>query len=167
MSKALFINAKDVKTFTSVNGNIDPDRYLNAVYLAQITHIQNLLGTDLYNRISDDIENDSLNDDYRRLLTDYIKPILIHYSMVEMLPRLHYQITSKGIYKHRSENSETASAEEVDDMIERERSAAQFFADRFLDFIRMNTQTYPEYLSNTGEDLHPDHTGYFTGMVLD
>ena len=49
--KALFINAKDVKTFTSINGNLDPDRYLNAVYLAQITHIQNMLGTDLYNRI--------------------------------------------------------------------------------------------------------------------
>jgi hypothetical protein len=165
--KSLFINDKDVKTFTSINASLDPDRYLNSVYLAQITHIQNLLGSDLYERISNDIENDQLNATYRALLVDYIKPCLIHYSMVEMLPRIHYQITSKGIYKHRSENSDTASAEEVDGMIERERSAAQFFADRFVSYIRDNTSTFPEYLSNTGPDMHPDHTSFFTGIVLD
>lgn len=165
--KALFINAKDVKTFTSINGNLDPDRYLNAVYLAQITHIQNMLGTDLYNRIADDIENDQLNDSYRSLLETYIKPVLIHYSMVEMLPRIAYQISNKGIFKHRSENSDTASADEIDDLIQRERSAAEFHADRFLDYIRNNTQSYPEYLTNSGADLHPDHSSYFTGFVLD
>jgi hypothetical protein len=165
--KSLFINDKDVKTFTSINGNLDIDRYVNAVYLAQITHIQSMLGTDLYERLSTDIENDSLSGAYRSLLEDYIKPVLIHYSMVEMLPRIAYQISNKGIFKHRSENSETASADEIDDMIERERSAAQFHADRFLDYIRNNTTTFPEYLSNSSSDLHPDHTSYFTGFVLD
>lgn len=167
MAKSLFINSKDVKTFTSINGNLDPDRYLNAVYLAQITHIQTLLGTDLYNRLATDIENDSLNSDYRLLLDDYVKPILIHYTLVEMLPRIHYQISNKGIFKHRSENAETASAEEVDELIEKERSAAQFYADRFLDFIKNNTTTYPEYYTNSGADLYPDQTAHYTGMVLD
>ena len=35
--KALFINAKDVKTFTSINGNLDPDR-TNAVYYTDHSH---------------------------------------------------------------------------------------------------------------------------------
>ena len=76
--KSLFINDKDVKTFTSINGNLDIDRYVNAVYLAQITHIQSMLGTDLYERLSTDIENDSLSGAYRSLLEDYIKPIPNH-----------------------------------------------------------------------------------------
>ena len=165
--KALFINDKDVKTFTSINGNLDIDRYVNAVYLAQITHIQSMLGTDLYERLTTDIENDTLSGAYRSLLEEYIKPVLIHYTMVEMLPRIAYQISNKGIFKHRSENSDTASADEIDHMIERERSAAQFHADRFLDYIRNNTTTFPEYLSNSSGDLHPDHASYFTGFILD
>ena len=85
--------------------------------------------------------------------------------MVEMLPRIAYQISNKVTTPIRK--LDTASADEIDDMIQRERSAAEFHADRFLDYIRNNTQSFPEYLSNSGADLHPDHTSYFTGFVLD
>ena len=165
--KAIFINDKDLKSFSNISGNLDPDRYLNACYLAQITHIQSMLGTELYDRLTKDIEESTLNATYRALLEDYIKPVLIHYTLVELYPRISLQISNKGIYKHRSENSDTASAQEIDDMIERERSAAQFHADRFLDYIKNNTTTFPEYLMNSSGDMYPDHTSYFTGFVLD
>jgi len=166
MAKALFISSKELKTFTTVNNGVSPDRYLSAVYLAQETHIHSLLGTDLYDKLSTDIETGQLNTAYKALLDDYIKPILLQYSLVEILPRLHYQITSKGILKHTSENGESVTADELDDMVERERSVAQFYADRFIDYMGNNSTSFPEYLSNSNGDIHPDHTSYYSGFVL-
>ena len=166
MAKALFISSKELKTFTTINAGVSPQKYLSAVYLAQETHIHNLLGTDLYNKLSDDIESGSLSNVYKALLDDYIKPILLQYSLVEIVPRLHYQITSKGVIKHTTENGDSATTEEVNEMVERERSAAQFYADRFIDYMNNNTSTFPEYLSNSSGDLYPDNTSYYSGFVL-
>ena len=166
MPKALFINATEVKRFSNLSGSVDSDRFLNAVYLAQRTHIQVLLGTKLYEKLANDIVNGQLTNSYRDLLDEYVKPALIHYSLVELYPRLNYQVSNKGIYKHNSENATSISQQELDDMVERERVAAQFYADRFIDFISFKTSTYPEYLSGKNGDISPidGQTGY--GIVF-
>jgi len=166
MPKALFINAAEVKRFSNLSGSVDSDRFLNAVYLAQRTHIQVLLGTKLYEKLSNDIINDTLSQDYRTLLDEYIKPALVHFSLVELYPRINYQVSNKGIYKHNSENATSLTQSELDDMVERERVAAQFYSDRFVDFITFRTSIYPEYLKGTNGDISPidGQTGY--GIVF-
>ena len=51
MAKALFITTADLKKFTAVNGNLDPDKFTQFILVAQDTHIQNFIGTDLYEKI--------------------------------------------------------------------------------------------------------------------
>ena len=55
MADALFITRKDLVKFSSVNGNVDTDKFLQYIKIAQDIHIQNYLGTDLYNKIQADI----------------------------------------------------------------------------------------------------------------
>ncbi len=85
MSKALFVTRHDISVFTAANGNVDNDKLLPRILIAQDIHIQNYLGTDLYNKIQADIVGSSLVDPYLSLLNDYIKPMLLHWSMVEYL----------------------------------------------------------------------------------
>ena len=169
MAKALFINSKELKRFTNLNGNVDSDRYLDAVYEAQTRHIKQLLGTDLFDRIAGHITAGNLdsNATYKALLDDYIKPVLINYAMVELLPRLHFQLTNKGIYIHNSENSTSATTEDVNIMVERYSSIAQYYGERLTDHLSFYSSNFPEYLSNTNDEIHPDRRGYFTGLVLD
>ena len=55
MADALFITRKDLVKFSSLNGNVDTDKFLQYIKIAQDIHIQNYLGTDLYNKIQADI----------------------------------------------------------------------------------------------------------------
>ena len=41
MAKALFITRQDLVTFTSANGNLDPDKFLPYIRIAQDIHMQN------------------------------------------------------------------------------------------------------------------------------
>ena len=82
MADALFITRKDLVKFSSLNGNVDTDKFLQYIKIAQDIHIQNYLGTDLYNKIQSDIEGSTLTGDYLSLVTEHIKPMLIHWALV-------------------------------------------------------------------------------------
>jgi len=167
MAQALFVTRKDVVKFTALNGNVDTDKFIQYVKIAQDIHIQNYIGTDLYNKIQSDIVASSLTGDYLSLVTDYIKPMLIHWAMVEYLPFAAYTVANKGVYKHSSENSENVSKEEVDFLIEKERNTAQYYTDRFIDYMSFNASSkFPEYYTNSNEDVYPDKDASFEGWVL-
>lgn len=167
MAQALFINRKDLVKFTAMNGNVDTDSFIQYVKIAQDIHVQNYIGTDLYNKIQADIIASSLTGDYLSLVTDYIKPMLIHWAMVEYLPFAAYTVSNKGVYKHSSENSENVSKDEVDFLIEKERNTAQYYTERFISYMTFNASLkFPEYYTNSNEDVYPDKDANFEGWVL-
>jgi len=166
MSKALFITRQDISVFTAANGSIDNDKLLPFINQAQDIHIQNYLGTDLYNKIQADIVASSLTGNYLTLVNDYIKDMLLHWSMVEYLPYAGINIANGGIYTKNPENSTALTKEHVDSLIERSRTTAQFYTNRFIDYMSFNQTLFPEYNSNSNDDISPDTTADFGGWVL-
>ena len=167
MAQAILITRKDVVKFTAMNGNVDTDRFIQYISIAQDIHVQNYLGTDLLQAIQTKIKAGNLAGDYLSLVTDYVKPLLCHWAMVEYLPFAAYTIANKGVYKHSSENAENVSKEEVDFLVEKERTTAQYYTDRFIDYMSFNASSkFPEYYSNNDEDISPDKDANFSGWVL-
>jgi len=166
MAQALLISRKDIVKFTAMNGNVDTDKFIQFVKIAQDIHIQNYLGTDLLNKIETDILASSLSGSYLTLVTDYVKPMLIHWAMVEYLPFAAYTVANKGVYKHTSENASNVEKEEIDFLIEKERNLAQYYTDRFISYMSFNNDSFPEYNSNSNEDVYPDKDASFEGWVL-
>jgi hypothetical protein len=166
MANGLFITTNDIVKFTNLNGNLDPDIYTQYIYQAQQLHIQNYLGTKLYDKINDDIVAGTLASPYTTLLSKYIKPMVIHWAMVEFLPYAAYKVSNKGVFKHNSENSSTVEKSEIDFLIEKERDVAQSYTNRFIDYMSFNQNLFPEYTANSNADVFPDHNANFTGWVL-
>jgi hypothetical protein len=166
MAQALFITRDDIVKFTALNGNIDTDKFIQYIKIAQDIHIQNYLGTQLFNKINDDIVASTLAEPYTSLLTIYIKPMVIHWSMVEFLPYAAYTIANKGVFKHSSEASSNVEKNEIDFLIEKERDIAQSYTNRFIDYMCFNQVDFPEYTSNSNADVFPDRDANFTGWIL-
>ena len=74
--KALFITINDLKRKSIIDGNVDADKLIQFIEVAQDTHIQNYLGGLLYKKLQTLIINDTISDaansDYKSLLDDYI-----------------------------------------------------------------------------------------------
>jgi hypothetical protein len=104
--------------------------------------------------------------DYNNLLVNYVKQMLIHWAMVEYLPFAAYTIANKGVYKHNSENATNVEKVEIDFLIEKERSIAQHYTERFIDYISFNNDLFPEYNSNSNGDMYPDTNNNYTGWYL-
>lgn len=166
MATALFIKRQDIVRNSILDGNVDTDKFIQFIKIAQEIHIKNYLGSKLYDKISADIIAGTLGGDYLDLVNEYVQPMLIHFAMVDYLPFAAYSIKNGGIYKHTSENAETATKEEVDYLVGRERDIAEYYTRRFVDYMSFNQATFPEYTSNVNDDVHPDHDATFQGWVL-
>ena len=166
MATALFISRTDLVKNSILDGNIDTDKFIQFVKIAQQIDIQNYLGTDLYNKISQDIIDDNLTGNYLALVEDYVQPMLIHFAMMQYLPFAAYQIKNGGVSKHTSENSESVSKEELDYLVQKQRNFAEYYTRRFIDYISFHQEDFPEYNSNNNEDISPDTNDLFNGWVL-
>jgi hypothetical protein len=166
MATALFIKREDLVRSTALGGNVDTDKFIQWIKVAQEIHIQNYLGTDLYNKISSDIIASTLTGNYLSLVNTYIQPMLIHFAMMEYLPFAAYTIANGGVYKHNSENSTSVEKGEVDFLVEKERKIAEYYTQRFVDYMSFNQDLFPEYNSNTNNDIYPDKDIQRSGWVL-
>ena len=165
-AEALLVTRNDIVKFTAMNGNVDTDKFIQFVKIAQDIHIQNYTGTNLINKIKADILDDTLAGNYLSLTEVYLKPMLIHWAMVEFLPYAAYKVSSKGVFKHNSENSTTVEKNEIDFLIEKERDVAQSYTNRFIDYMTFNQSLFPEYNDNSNADVYPDKDSAFVGWVL-
>ena len=163
-------HSEDIKKFTIVNGNLDADDFIEYIKISQDITIQNYLGTKLYEKLQTLILNDTINDvenaKYKTLLTTYIKPMLIHWAMVYYLPFAAYTLSNKGLFKHSSENASNVEKTEVDYLVEKERDIAESYTQRFIDFMCFNNSDYPEYNSNSNDDISPDTKNYYGGWQI-
>lgn len=170
MATALFISREDLVRNTLISGSLDVDRFIQFINIAQVIHVQNFTGTKLYDAISNMIINNTLtvadNPNYLKLVTDYLQPMLIQYAMVEYLPFAAYTVGNGGVYKHTSETSVSVDKLEVDYLIEKSRKLADYYTERFTDYMIYNQNLFPEYTTNNQSDVYPDYTVQNTGWNL-
>ena len=169
MATVLFINRTDLVRNSIVDGNVDSDKYLQFIRLAQAIHIQNYLGTKMYEGLTNAIVAGidlGANARWKLLLNEYIVPMQIWFAQVEYIPWGSYQLRNGGMMKHRSENSETVSKDEVDFLVEKARTNAEWYSRRFIDYMSFNQTLFPEYTSNVNDDIYPSTNATFNGWVL-
>ena len=171
MATALFINRTDLIKNSIIDGNTDVDKLLPFIKIAQQIDIQNLLGTDLYNRISADITSGAsggtgLTGNYLTLVNTYVQPTLIWFAQMNYIPFAAYSIKNGGVFKGSSETAETVNKNEVDYLVDKAREYANYYSTRLVDYLQFNTDLFPEYNSNTDNDIHPDTDTTFKGWVL-
>jgi len=166
MAEALLISRADIVKHTAMNGNIDSDKFIQFILIAQSIHIEAYTGTNLLNKLKADIVANTLSGNYITLVNTYLKPMLIHWAMVEYLPFAAYMIANGGIYKKGAENSEIASKVEVDFLIEKERSIAESYSSRFDSYMTYHQALFPEYTSNSSENIYPKHSTNIGGWKL-
>ena len=108
----------------------------------------------------------SIAPNYLNLLNTFVKPMLIHWAMVEYLPFSAYTIANKGVFKHTSENATSVEKNEVDFLVEKERMIAQNYTERFINYINFNNSLFPEYSTNSNADMFPSTQNNFTGWYI-
>jgi hypothetical protein len=156
----LLINEELLKKYTPLTDAVDPNLIRPCIYVAQDMYLQNFLGTNLTNKLKDDVANGTLENQYETLLNEYVIKLLIWWVMVELYPSLLYKHDNGNLVSRQSEDTTPVTKGEMESLKEKARENARFYTKRMVDYLRFNTNLFPEYTNNTDNNIFPDMNPY-------
>lgn len=170
LSNVLLVNRDDVMNWTGLSGNLDTDKILPHIATATEVHIQLILGTNLLDKcrtlVKDDQLSDAGNEAYNTLVVDYVAPVLVFYSMWDMMPFLTFQIQNGGIFQHQSETAVSPDETTMNMLVQRFKDKGEFYGRRLNDYLCANSTLYPELHNNTEDQMQANSKQLFHGWQL-
>lgn len=168
MAQVYFISADKLKEDTVISENTDNKLIAPTILMVQDIYIQGILGTSLYNELKTQIQSNSVSALNQTLLNDYLQNTIKHYCMAELCLPLTYKFMNKSIVTKNSENSSTATLEQLSQIKNYYLNHAEWYAKRIVKYLQENQTQYPLWLggNTTIDAIHPRTNTYHTGMFL-
>ena len=167
MAYVLFISEAKLKDSTAINLNVSTDLLLPYIREAQKLYVETKLGTDLTQKLKDEITAGTLAGAYKTLVDDYIGDFLPSMALYHAIPYLRFKIENGNIYSKTSETGTALSTEEAQHLREEVKNTGEYYMERMIDYVTNNLSSFPEYSTNSGADVSPDRNAYYNGMNLE
>ena len=171
MAYVLFISEQKLKDSTAINLNVDVDLLLPFVLQAQRLYVETKLGTELYEKLETLISGGTIgdvgNENYKKLVDEYIGDFLPNMALFHAIPYLRFKIENGNLYSKTSETGTALTTEEAQHLREEVKNTGEYFMQRMIDYIKNNVSLFPEYSTNSGADVSPDSNAYYAGMNLE
>ena len=159
------ITAQEIKTNTSMGGNVDPDRFMHLLEDCQNLILEPILGTALF----DVIVAGSLAGNYATLLSDYIKPVLWNSVYASYLRDSVIIAANGGVFSHQPEGGSVAEIDAIKYVAKSAQSKADVYIERMTRFLCTVTDISEYEDPQTNDyDISPDKDfttigGWFLG----
>jgi hypothetical protein len=170
MRNILFITPSTIKERTGLHANVDEKLVNPEIMTCQDMYIQPTLGSGLYDRLQDGIEDNDLTDLEQGLLDDYITPCLVYYVLSELPVGISFQFYNKGLIRKNGTDQADPSVQDMIDVANRYKARAEFYKERLQRYLKeQSTQgNFNEYLNpgNGIDTIYPEREAYTTSIWL-
>jgi len=144
-----------VKEYAVINLNVNDSEIGNAIRISQNIYLRDVIGEDLiehlqqlvYNKVQGDTGetiDTPENEPYKVLLQEYIVPVLVYRTAVELSTIVTLKIRNMGVVKNSDSNVEAASPAEVSNIKEYYDTFYNDKLNRLMDFLCENKGAFVE-----------------------
>ena len=154
-----------------MNLSVDSAYLLPFILQAQRLYVETKIGTELYEKLETLISSGTIgdvgNENYKKLVDEYIGDFLPNMALFHAIPYLRFKIENGNLYSKTSETGTALTTEEAQHLREEVKNTGEYFMQRMIDYIKNNISLFPEYNQNSGSDVSPDSNAYYAGMNLE
>lgn len=161
-----FITPEYLKNHTPAGLNLNEDDLPIFIDEAEEIYIRDILGDKLYNKLKNDLVNDTLTGIYKTLVDENVCKATAYWSLYNALPFIKIQITNKGIVEKHSDYSESTDLKGLNLLMTEIRNKAEFYSQRITIFLEKNFNDIPELTQTDYLDEAPRNSNYFGGIYL-
>ena len=158
-----------VKERMSLHDNVDDKLIYPEIKAVQDLYIMPLLGSTLFNKILNDIANNTLAGDYKDLMDNYLIMAICNYVMSELPEGLNYQFWNKGVSQKTVDNATQPTMSEMYSIVAKYKSRAEHYVNRArMYLIEYGNEKFPEYVTFVAgvDTVYPDRTSYTIPIYL-
>lgn len=172
MSIVLLISETTLKKYTVVNDNVDAAYITPSIVKAQEIGLQPLIGSVLYRKLCEVAdtppdERTEADQPYVDLINEYVTPYLCNKTTAEVQWAVFAKIKNNGIVTSQDQQTQQMSIGDCEYLRKKYDYDADFYGGRLTDYLKANTNTYPEYMKREScADIKADADAYKTNIVL-
>ena len=148
----MLISPNKVKNWGTINLNVSDSEIGNAIRISQNVYLTDILGTDLvenlqelvYNKIQGSGETIDDYEQYKALLEEYVTPVLVYRTAVELTTTLSLKIRNMGVVKNNDSNVQTTTSADVKSLGEYYETFFYDYTNKMMDFLCQNKGAFVE-----------------------
>lgn len=151
----MLISPQKVKSYGVINLNVNESEVGNAIRISQNIYLQDIIGKDLVEHVQELVYNkvkgetagtidDEENEAYKVLLDDYLVPVLVYRTAVELCTLMTLKIRNMGVVKNSDTNVQATNAGDVKYMAEYYETFFYDAVNKMMDFLCENKEAYEE-----------------------
>jgi len=150
-----------------ISKSVDHELLNSVMFTEQDTAIQNLIGTSLYENLSEEIDADTITGKRLVLIKKYLRPAMYHLATRSAALHSKYRFTDKGIIEQSDTNAAQADAGGLNHFKAHHLNKAQFYMKLAVEYICENSASFSDYddISQNG-GVGPDRRPFFSGFQL-
>tara|TARA_B100000424_G_scaffold113784_1_gene85683 strand:+ start:5815 stop:6396 length:582 start_codon:yes stop_codon:yes gene_type:complete len=164
---ALLVSAEMLKRTVPISQSCDDNLIHTIILQAQDKYILPVLGHDLFEKIKSDIADGTLTGVYATLVKTYINKAICQFTYAMLLPNLRIRSVRHSVVQMDNEQGTSVSADDIAPLVSQAMDMGEFYRERLIDYLVDNSSSYPEYSSNTGNELSPTTRNYYSGINMD
>lgn len=171
----LFLSVATLKENSVIDTNVEDKILESSILDAQAIDIQNIIGTSLYNKLLDLVENDEIalsgNTEYKTLLDEYIYPTHLKFSLLRSIMPMRVKFRNKGLMEQNSDNAQPIDKEFINYVENKIRNDVEFYSNKLKGYLCYFFNKYPEYDTTLPANRHDYNKpnkkdSYFAGIYL-
>lgn len=166
MNNILLISEKTIKENSLVSNNVDGKYIQNAIRTAQDISLQPIIGSKLFKRLCEGVENNNLTELETELIREYIQPILLNSVMSDLVLQLTYKFRNMGTVQTTDTNLILPSLKDLQYIREDYNNKAAFYMNRLSDYLKANCTKFAQYPGCGCDTLKANPTAYKNNLTL-
>lgn len=167
MSKVYLISEDILKSETILNDNVGSEYIGPAIETSQDIYLQQLIGSELLDKLYKDITDGTITSPYTTLIDDYITNYLKYKVLAEITIPLAYKYRNSGLVQANGDHYQQSALRDATLVQNHYELRATFYAERLTKYLNANSNLFPEYRSTRDSaDIMANSDSYKTNWCL-
>lgn len=157
-----FLTPNYVITTTNVGRSVDQTMITPVIATSADMWVRSIMGTEFYQYLLVEYNNQTLNASETILVSDYIKPAVAWRTASEVVIDSSIQIRNKGAQKQTGDYSNDADFSQLGYITKNTQQKAMFYENRLSVYLWENRDLFPEFMDPANKDSSAKKTGCYT-----
>lgn len=157
-----FMKTNYLKTYAMpiIEKNVDDNKLVPYIYNAQSRYLMPILGSTFFEHLRSAGLADTLTSDEEFLIDNYIKQVVLHYTVMTLLEDGASIVSNKGVLERNSTFANPMTQADISNKVKSVRHRAQDFRYRLVKYLCDNESLFPELDSSTIQNVYRSYKTY-------
>lgn len=153
------IDIQTLKEYSYIQSNVNEEALTITLKRVQDRYIEPTIGSSMYKRLLEAVENDNFNSDEEDLMKKVLDVIYVACD-IKSATHQNWKIRNKSVGTGNDQEVNANTLNESNNLIDELKKDLSFYKNKLIGFLKDNEDKFPEYkCSENKEDLNPESKG--------